>query len=240
MLFLVPSISLLSQTLREWTAQSSTRLRPFAVCSDIKVSRNVRGHQPHDSRAGHHRPGEAGSAMPARAERQVWADGGLLHLPVAAGGRTRPRQLGLADFDLVICDEAHRTTGVTLAGEDESNFVKIHDATYIRRRKRLYMTATPRLFDEAGQGQGRRIPAVLASMDDETTFGPEFHRLGFGDAVERGLLTDYKVLVLPWTRSTSPGRSSSSGRLQRASSTSTTPPRSWAAGTAWPNGPEPT
>lgn len=103
---------------------------------------------------------------------------------------------GLDPFDLVICDEAHRTTGVTLAGEDASNFVRIHDASYIKANKRLYMTATPRLFDDNVKGKAAEHSAELASMDDEAIYGPEFHRLGFGEAVEKGLLTDYKVLVM--------------------------------------------
>ena len=103
---------------------------------------------------------------------------------------------GLDDFDLVICDEAHRTTGVTLAGEDASNFVRIHEADYIKADKRLYMTATPKLFDDDVKDKAADHSAELASMDDEGVYGPEFHRLGFGEAVERGLLTDYKVLVM--------------------------------------------
>lgn len=103
---------------------------------------------------------------------------------------------GLADFDLVICDEAHRTTGVTLAGAGASTFVKVHDATKLKAAKRLYMTATPRVFDDNVKRKATDADAVLSDMGDEATFGPELHRLGFGDAVEAGLLTDYKVLVL--------------------------------------------
>lgn len=106
------------------------------------------------------------------------------------------QQQGLDDFDLVICDEAHRTTGITLAGEDASNFVRIHDADYIKASKRLYMTATPRLYDDSVKGKAQDHSAELASMDDEAIYGPEFYRLGFGEAVEKGLLTDYKVLVM--------------------------------------------
>ena len=106
------------------------------------------------------------------------------------------QEQGLDDFDLVICDEAHRTTGITLAGEDASNFVRIHDADYIKATKRLYMTATPRLYDDSVKGKAQDHSAELASMDDEAIYGPEFYRLGFGEAVEKGLLTDYKVLVM--------------------------------------------
>jgi predicted helicase len=99
------------------------------------------------------------------------------------------------------CDEAHRTTGVTLAGEDESNFVRVHDGDYLKAGRRLYMTATPRIFADTVKDKADEHSAELVSMDDELAYGPEFHRLSFGDAVERGLLTDYKVLVLTIDRS---------------------------------------
>jgi predicted helicase len=99
-------------------------------------------------------------------------------------------------FDLIVSDEAHRTTGATLAGESESAFVRVHDDDYLPARKRLYMTATPRIYDDNSRAKAGQANAVLASMDDEELYGPEFHRLGFGEAVEADLLTDYKVLVL--------------------------------------------
>jgi len=100
-------------------------------------------------------------------------------------------------FDLILCDEAHRTTGVTLSGDSsESAFVKVHDNSFLPAGKRLYMTATPRIYGDAVKKKADEASAVLTSMDDETVFGPEFHRLGFGEAVERNLLSDYKVMVL--------------------------------------------
>ncbi len=101
----------------------------------------------------------------------------------------------LPDFGLIVCDEAHRTTGTTLAGEDESAFVRIHNPAYIRGAKRLYMTATPRIYDDSSKAKAGQANALLASMDDETIFGAELHRLGFGEAVAKDLLSDYKVLV---------------------------------------------
>src|SRR5664280_3458754 len=90
-------------------------------------------------------------------------------LPVVAAAQ----QQGLPEFDLIICDEAHRTTGVTLAGEDESNFVVVHDQTVIKGVKRLYMTATPRIYDDSSKVQANEGAAVLASMDDEALYGPQ-------------------------------------------------------------------
>ncbi|MDR1956790.1 MAG: DEAD/DEAH box helicase family protein, partial [Treponema sp.] len=99
-------------------------------------------------------------------------------------------------FDLIVCDEAHRTTGVTLAGADESAFVKVHDNNFLKAKKRMYMTATPRLYSDAAQKKAREAEAVLCSMDDTALYGEEMHRIGFGEAVDKKLLSDYKVLVL--------------------------------------------
>lgn len=194
-LFLAPSIQLVSQTLREWTAQSTLDLQPTVVCSDAKASRITEDISVHDM------------VLPATTDPQV------LHERLQLGRRatglkvvfstyqsidvvSEAQQLGAEEFDLILCDEAHRTTGVTLAGEDSSAFVKVHSQTNIRGRHRLYMTATPRVFGEKTKGAAAEHSAELSSMDDVAVFGPVFHRLGFGEAVERDLLTDYKVMVL--------------------------------------------
>lgn len=194
-LFLVPSISLLSQTLKEWTAQGRLDMRTFAVCSDSKVSRKAEDIATYDLEVP---VSTNGAEIAKRFEAGKRAKG--LHI-VFSTYQSLPavheaQQQGLDDFDLVICDEAHRTTGITLAGEDASNFVRIHDADYIKAAKRLYMTATPRLYDDSVKGKAQDHSAELASMDDEAIYGPEYYRLGFGEAVEKGLLTDYKVLVM--------------------------------------------
>jgi len=100
------------------------------------------------------------------------------------------------EFDLIVCDEAHRTTGVSLAGEDESAFTKVHNADFIKSKKRIYMTATPRLYDDNTKSKAAEADAILCSMDDKALYGEEIYRIGFGEAVERELLTDYKVLIL--------------------------------------------
>ncbi len=194
-LFLVPSIALLSQTMKEWLAQTRMDLKPYAVCSDSKVSKKAEDIASYDLEI----PVSTNGA--AIAER-------FSHGRRAAGLQVifstyqsieaihDAQQQGLDDVDLIICDEAHRTTGVTLAHEDSSNFVKVHDPDYIRATKRVYMTATPRLFDQTVKDKAEEHSAEITSMDDEAVFGPEFFRLGFGDAVDHGLLTDYKVLVM--------------------------------------------
>lgn len=194
-LFLVPSISLLSQTLKEWTAQGRLDMRAFAVCSDSKVSKKAEDIAVYDLEVP---VSTEGKDITTRFESGKRAKG--LNIVFSTYQSIQAvhdaQQVGLDDFDLVICDEAHRTTGITLAGEDASNFVRVHDADYIKAAKRLYMTATPRLYDEAVKGKAEEHSAELASMDDEAIYGPEFYRLGFGEAVDKGLLTDYKVLVM--------------------------------------------
>jgi predicted helicase len=196
-LVLTPSISLLSQTLKEWTADATIPLAPLAICSDSKAGKrgNTEDISPYDL------------VLPATTDpdlivAQYKRTSGKENmsvffstyqsLPVIEAAQAN----GVPDFDLIIADEAHRTTGVTIAGEDDSNFTRVHDNNYVKGAKRLYMTATPRVFSDSAKGKASGADAVLASMDDQTLYGPEFYRLGFHEAVQRDLLTDYKVLIL--------------------------------------------
>ena len=194
-LFLVPSISLLSQTLKEWTAQARLDLRSYAVCSDIKVGKKAEDIASYDLEVP---VSTDGAAIHERLSYRKRAKGLTVVFSTyqSLGAIHEAQQCGLDTFDLIICDEAHRTTGATLAGDDPSAFSRIHDTHYVAGTKRLYMTATPRLFDDTVKGKAAEHSAELYSMDDVAVYGPEFHRLGFGEAVEMGLLTDYKVLVM--------------------------------------------
>lgn len=200
-LFLVPSINLLSQTVREWLDNADVPIRPIAVCSDPKSTR-------HRSKTNVYEdisvtdlalPATTNIAEITRRISEAESDKSAMTVVFSTYQSINviaEAQRSLKGFDLIIADEAHRTTGTTLAGEDESNFVKVHNNGYLPAAKRLYMTATPRIYDDSSKAKAGEANAVLASMDNENLFGPEFHRLGFGEAVERELLTDYKVLVL--------------------------------------------
>jgi predicted helicase len=200
-LFLVPSISLLSQTLREWCVEASLPLHPLAVCSDRKSTARSQNTNEDISSVDLALPATTNVTLfqSRLAQAQTRSDAMTVvfatyqSINVVAQAQASG---DMRDFDLIVCDEAHRTTGVTLAGEDESAFVRVHNADYIRGAKRLYMTATPRIYDDASKAKAGEAEAVLASMDKEEIYGPEFYRLGFGEAVARDLLTDYKVLVL--------------------------------------------
>lgn len=197
-LFLVPSLSLLSQTLREWTQDSVLPLRNFAVCSDSEV-----GKKKIDDDRIHRDPSDLEFPATTNAKSLFQVASTLHdaeHMTVVYSTyhsidviHQAQKQYGLPAFDLIICDEAHRTTGATFDGDDESAFVRIHDADYIQGAKRLYMTATPRIYGETAKAAEG---VVLYSMDDETHYGKEFFVLTFSQAVSDGLLVDYKVIVL--------------------------------------------
>ncbi|HRK67872.1 MAG TPA: DEAD/DEAH box helicase family protein [Hyphomonas sp.] len=208
-LFLVPSLSLLAQTLKEWAAQAALPLLSLAVCSDVSIGKR---REKKDDDSGeitiYDLPFPATTSdrqlvqqykMLTLAAQKTQSDPGLVVVFStyhSLDAVSKAQKAGLPAFDLIICDEAHRTTGVTLTGEDESSFVKVHDANYLKGAKRLYMTATPRIYGDEAKTKAKELSAELASMDDPTQFGQELHRLGFGEAVGKSLLSDYKVLVL--------------------------------------------
>ena len=193
-LFLAPSISLVAQTLREWTAHSADPFHAFVVCSDTKVGADEEDIKTHDLAF----PATTDPKSLAKAaellsnDRRTVVFSTYQSIQVVSDAQKR----GLGAFDLIISDEAHRTTGLTLPYEDPSEFVKVHDDRVVKAKKRLYMTATPRIYGEASKTKAGDREALLYSMDDEATFGPEFYRLGFGKAVELDLLSEYKVLIV--------------------------------------------
>ena len=197
-LFLVPSLSLLSQTLREWAAHHEwAGISTFAVCSDTKVGRTNEDINAYDM------------AIPPTTDGHRLADGLLSDLPAghvqlvfatyhSIAVMRDAQQRGAPAFDLVICDEAHRTTGVDLKDQEASYYTKVHDNDYLKADKRLYMTATPRIYKDSAKQRAREQDQVaeIYSMDDAAKYGDTFHRLDFSDAVAMDLLSDYKVLVL--------------------------------------------
>ncbi|WP_273723093.1 type ISP restriction/modification enzyme [Bartonella sp. AU18XJBT] len=200
-LFLVPSLALMSQTVREWTTDAEIGLRSFAVCSDTQVGKRRKNSDDvaeidvFDLAF----PATTDAAKLAKqvgksvADRMTVVFATYQSIQVVADAQ---KKYGLPIFDLIICDEAHRTTGATLVGEDESNFVKVHSNDVIRAKKRLYMTATPRIFGDNAKSRANEANVVLASMDDEKLFGKTLFYRGFSWAVQNDLLTDYKVIVL--------------------------------------------
>lgn len=201
-LFLVPSLSLLSQTLTEWTQESQIPLHSFAVCSDSdvgkkrKVDDDVVQTFTHELRyPATTQPAKLASEMAKRHDDQHMSVVFSTYHSIDVISQAQ-QQFNLDDFDLIVCDEAHRTTGATFDGQEESTFVRVHNADFIRASKRVYMTATPRIYGDTAKVSAEKDNVALASMDDESLFGKELFVITFSEAVKRSLLVDYKVIVL--------------------------------------------
>lgn len=201
-LFCAPSISLVGQSMREWMGQSRVPMSSLVVCSDSKASRkddvipmtldsfeypattNPESLYRSFRRCRHSNPD--GLVVIFSTYQSI----GVIHDAQA---------LGMPEFDIVVCDEAHRTTGNALPGvskTEASAFMKIHFNENVAAKKRLYMTATPRIYGETAKRKGAEEDYTIASMDDESIYGPTAYQIKFGEAVEQKLLTDYKVVVL--------------------------------------------
>ncbi|NMR33216.1 DEAD/DEAH box helicase [Chryseobacterium aquaticum] len=208
-LFLVPSIALLGQTLNEWSAQANEKINPICICSDPEITKKKTKVEDIDTSSVIDLALPASTNVPNIIQQfhklKSHANDGMTvvfstyqSIEVISKAQSELGKIfpEYAEFDLIICDEAHRTTGAKLASEDESAFTKVHDNDFLNAKKRLYMTATPRLYDQETKSKAAQADALLWSMDDEKIYGEEIYRIGFGEAVEKKLLTDYKVLIL--------------------------------------------
>ncbi len=215
MLYLVPSLSLLAQTLREWSIDSKIRIQPLLVCSDNEIHEQdtrrkkalkedeVTGSALDLAQPATTDPGVLFSHYRRLVEHEARENSDRMIVVFSTYQsieviKKAQKNFNLPEFDLIICDEAHRTTGVSLGGKnrDESAFMQVHSNENIRAKKRLYMTATPRVYRDTVKKTADENDAVLCSMDDKTLYGEVFHCLSFGKAVSSGLLTDYRVIVL--------------------------------------------
>ena len=193
-LYLVPSIGLFSQAMREWAEQQGVTHRYIGICSDESTGKNTEDVPIQELEI----PVTTDPSKISEALQETDAEGMTVvfctyhSLPLVELAQAE----GAPAFDLILCDEAHRTTGIDAPGDNTSPFVLVHDAERIRAEKRLYMTATPRLYTEGAKAKAARHDIEVFSMDDPAIYGPEFHRLPFSRAVERNLLSDYKVVIL--------------------------------------------
>ena len=191
-LFLVPSIALLSQTLYEWATFAEQPFNYICVCSDETVSKKTE-----DEIKGVNLPLPA-TTNPEKISCQLLAFSCQKMTVVFSTYQSlekvsEAQKIFGEKFDLIICDEAHRTTGY---GKDATAFTAVHDENFIHGKKRLYMTATPKLYKADAKKTAVEKDLLLWSMDDESIFGEEFFYFGFSEAIRIGKLADYKVIVL--------------------------------------------
>lgn len=229
-LVLVPSIALINQTLNEWQSCAKHDIYPICVCSDSTASRlkdNDNADNPVDLAMPASTNYYSVAQQLVNAKKQMEGKEGLIvvystYQSIDVIGKAQrflrgekveeDKQEKLFDafipeehdftFDYIICDEAHRTTGVIINGKDESSFTKVHDNSNVAGKHRLYMTATPRLYVDNAKKRAEENSVVLCSMDNTDIYGEEIYRIGFGEAVEKDLLSDYKVLILTVREST--------------------------------------
>lgn len=199
-LYLVPSIQLLTQTLRSWYNDKELTMISMAVTSDRDASRDTAVNE--DIKA-------ADIGYPATTSSQKilqnWRDFEesqptdmvvifSTYQSIDVIGEAQKK--GLPEFDFIISDEAHRTTGAYESTKEASIFAKVHSNNNVQGLKRMYQTATPKIFGESAKRNAKEKSILLASMDDESKYGAVFFRMGFGQAVSHDILTDYKVMVL--------------------------------------------
>ena len=192
-LYLVPSIALMGQTMRVWASQRNLSHRYIGVCSDTKAGRSSEDADLTEL------------AMPVTTKVEEIRDG-LKHLPTDAitvvfstyqslAAVCEAQKEGVPPFDFVISDEAHRTTGAE-SQDNRSPFLIVHDENFLNAKRRLYMTATQRIYTPAAKRRAAGGNTDLYSMDDEAVYGPILYDMKFGEAVDRGLLSDYHVVVI--------------------------------------------
>lgn len=200
-LYLVPSIALLSQTIVEWKTQQTfgAHVRTFGVCSDQTAGQTKRNRKDAD---------EILVKMPIpattdvnRIQKEYTSKKCRVNIFFSTYQSidviSNLAKACNITFDIAVCDEAHRTIGSYKAsGEDLSNFVKIHKDSFVPCKKRLYMTATQKIYSTSAKQDAKDGGYEVYSMDDESIYGPLFHYLSFGEAVSKGLLTDYRLVVL--------------------------------------------
>lgn len=203
-LYLVPSIQLLTQTLRGWNNDTDMTMSSMAVTSDRNASRGSIKQDESNitvkaSDIGFPATTSSKKLVENYVELMKYQKRELLvvfstYQSIDVLGEAQKK--GFPEFDLIIADEAHRTTGAKALGEDASVFTKVHDDVNVKAKKRMYQTATPKLYGSDVKKKADANSIVISSMDDESLYGKVFYRLGFGDAITQGILTDYKLMVL--------------------------------------------
>ena len=189
-LVLLPSLGLLSQTLHEWTLAANEGFQVLCVCSDESVGKKGSDEAvqsiadlafPVTSDAG-----EIRSFLNISGKKVIFST--YQSSPLIAEAQA---DLVVPSFDLAIADEAHRC-----AGKVSGDFSTILDEGKIRAKKRLFTTATPRTYSSNVKKAAEDRGVEVVGMDDEAVFGKQLFVLNFGEAIKRGLLTDYRVVII--------------------------------------------
>ncbi len=199
-LILMPSLSLVSQTHREFMQNSAKEINAFIVCSDKKAGKDIEDIGNIDlavpPTTDYKKLSKKNCSAPKGQNRMTVIFSTYHSIEVISKAQKTGK---MGEFDLIICDEAHRTTGVegkTKTDDKKSYWTRVHDNNFVKAAKRLYMTATPRVYTEKAKEKAESKNYETYSMDDESVYGKNFYELKFSEAISQGLLSDYKVVVL--------------------------------------------
>ena len=186
-LVLLPSLSLLSQTMREWAWAGNTDFEILNVCSDKSVGKKTEDMEVSDA------PFPVTSEPTEIAKFLRRPEPKVIFCTYQSSPLIAEVQLdeSVPTFDLTIADEAHRC-----AGKADAGFATVLDADKIRSNKRLFTTATPRYFGAAIKDAANARDLAVVGMDSEAVFGPVVHKLTFGQAISDGHLNDYQVVIV--------------------------------------------
>ncbi len=205
-LFLAPSIALLSQTFREYAQEKSEPFYASIVCSDDKVGKGKKNKNDDDTDDINFselplKPSTSPKdILSVQKKAQKENKRFIIFSTYQSALRIKEAQeAGLGEIDLVICDEAHRTVGALYSSnerDDKNAFTLCHSDEHIQAKKRLYMTATPKVYSESSKAKAKESDNAIYSMDDADIFGEEIYTLNFERAIALDLLTDYKVMIL--------------------------------------------
>ncbi|GHS34415.1 hypothetical protein VN1156_09680 [Helicobacter pylori] len=200
MLFLAPSIALLSQTFREYVQEKSEPFYASIVCSDDKVGKGKKNKNDDDtddinfSELPLKPSTRLEDILSVHEKAQKENKRFIIFSTYQSALRIKEAQeAGLGGIDLVICDEAHRTVGAMYSSnerDDKNAFTLCHSDGNIKATKRLYMTATPKVYSESSKARAKESDNAIYSMDDESIFGEEIYTLNFEKAIALDLLTD--------------------------------------------------
>ncbi len=201
-LFLAPSIALLSQTFREYAKEKSEPFYASIVCSDDKVGQSK--NEDNDDIKFSELPIKPSTRLEDILSVYEKAQKENKHFIIFSTYQSALRikeaqEAGLKEIDLIICDEAHRTVGAMYSSnerDDKNAFTLCHSDGNIKAKKRLYITATPKVYSESSKAKAKESDNIIYSMDDEEIFGEEIYTLNFSKAIALDLLTDYKVIIL--------------------------------------------
>ena len=210
-LFLAPSIALLGQSLREYTAQKSQNFIACIVCSDSTAGRGEDDIDPSELPIPPSTNPQA--IIHAYQESQKKNERLIIFSTYQSAERIKEAQhIKLPQIDLIICDEAHRSVGslytTTIKGQATQDikiknaFTLCHDNAQINAKRRIYMTATPKIYSDKQKSKASEKDNEVFSMDDEAIFGKTIYEMRFGKAVKEKLLSDYKVIILALEKET--------------------------------------